>query len=90
MLRVFARGSVRGKVRRQQRHALPHPLGPCGGNTVAVARVELRDHLPFEQVVERFRFDGVPGGVVSVLLTVPQRPSHLRRVRLGPPAIQFR
>jgi len=32
-----------------------------------------RDHLAFEQVVERRGFGGVPGRIVAMFLAVPQR-----------------
>ena len=53
LLGVFAHGAIGGKERYQPRHALPHSLDPCGRNAALVSRIKFRDHLAFEQVVER-------------------------------------
>ena len=55
-----------------------------------VAGIKLRDHLAFEQLVERLGFGRVPGRIVAMLLAIPQRPAHFRGVGFGPPAVQFR
>src|SRR5659263_771467 len=69
---IFAHRAVSAKARRQPRHALPHPLEPCGGNAALVPGIKLRAHLPLEQVVERVGFDSVPSGIVAMLPAVPQ------------------
>ena len=51
---------------------------------------EAGDHLALKPVVERLGFDCVPRGVVSMVLTVPQRPAHVRLVGFGPPSVQLR
>ncbi len=42
-----------------------------------------------EQVVERVRFERVPGWIVTVLEAVAQRPPNFRRACLRPPAIEL-
>src|SRR5208282_1479198 len=41
-------------------------------------------------LVKRYGFGRVPGRIIAMLPTIPQRPPHLRGVRLSPPAVQFR
>ena len=64
--------AVGGKTRCQPRHAFTHPRDPGGWDALVVAGIELGDHLPFEQIVERLGFDSVPGRIVAMFLAVPK------------------
>ena len=74
LLSVYAHRAVGREARCQACHAFPHPLDPCRGNAALVSGIKLRDHLPFEQVVERVGFDRIPSGTVAMLPAIPQRP----------------
>ena len=76
LLGIFTHCAARREARCQLRHTFPHPLDPCGGNAALVPGIKLRDHLPFEQVVERVSFNRVPSRLVAMLLTVPQASAH--------------
>lgn len=54
-----------------------------------IARIKLRDDFLLQALVERVGFGGVPLGIISMFLSVAQRPPDIRAVGLGPPAIHF-
>ena len=89
-LGVFAHGAGGGEALRQLRHAFPHPRHPGARNTPLVARIELRDHLMLQQLIERLGFDRIPGRIIAMFPSIPQRPPDFGRVGLRPPAVQFR
>src|SRR6266508_3541041 len=88
-LGILAYHAVGREASSQAGHAFTHFRNPGRGKTARVARVKCRHDLAFQQPIERIRFRAVPGGVVSVLLPVPERPADFRRVRLRPPPIKL-
>src|SRR5262249_46940714 len=60
LLCVFAYRAVGGKAWRQLRHALPHMRDPRRWDPLLIAGIKLRDHLLFEQRIERLSFHRVP------------------------------
>jgi len=77
LLGVFANRAARGKARRQPGHAFPHARHPGGGNTALISLIKLRDYFAFQQVIESFGFRGVPGRVLTMLVSVAQSPTHV-------------
>ena len=59
----------------------------CQKRAVRLAGVKLRNHLSFQQIIERCGFGGIPGGIVTMFLAIPERPPDLRRLGFCPPAI---
>jgi len=59
-----------------------HFLTP--GIAALVPGRKLKDYLLFEPLVKRDGFGYVPGGIVAMLLAVPQRPPHFRRAGFRP------
>jgi hypothetical protein len=57
---------------------------------IPCSSVELRHHLVLQQRVERLGVAGVVLGIIGVLMSIAQRPPHVRRIGLRPPTIQHR
>src|SRR5262249_36468579 len=75
---------------RQAGHAFAHPSHPAHRNAPYVADVERGDTFSLQQIVKSLRLGGIPGGFVTMLLAVAEGPTHLRRIRFCPPAIELR
>ena len=89
-LGVFAHGAIGGISWRQSRHAFAHPLDPRDRYAGLAPLVELRDDRLLEQIVEFVGVCCIPGEIQTMVQSVAERPSHLRRVGLRPPAVEFR
>ena len=90
LLRVLADDPVGRESRREPRHTRAHLRDPASGQTLLVPRVEAGDHVALQQRIERLGLSDVPGGIVAMVLAVPERPPHLGRIGFGPPAVELR
>src|SRR5262245_31843402 len=75
LFRILPHRAMRGKCRRQTRHALPDPRDPLLRRAVNPALVKLRRDVTLELLIELRGVPGVPLGIVSMLGAIPDRPA---------------
>jgi hypothetical protein len=87
-LRVLCEHPVRTKSFADLPHGCLHTTDPLSRETIHAARVEKRDDLPFQQVIECLALHFVLESLVLVLFSPADSPADLSRVRFVPPAVE--